>query len=178
MTQIANAYAQGLYALAKEEALTEQILQQLEILRKAFEAEPDFCRLLSTPNINKAERVAVVDNSFRDKVHPYVLNFLKILTERGYAAYFSACCQAFRDLYNEDNRILPVKAVTAVELTAIQTEKLTEKLGKITGKQVELNNVVDPACLGGVRLDYDGRRVDGTVKKRLDSIAAALKNTV
>lgn len=178
MTQIANAYAQGLYTLAKEEMLTEEVLQQLQVLREAFEQTPDFCRLLSTPNISKAERLDVVDRSFRGKVHPYVLNFLKILTERGYAAHFSGCCDAFRDLYNEDHGILPVQAVTALPLNPEQTVKLTEKLAAITGKTVELTNKVDPACLGGVRLDYDGKRVDGTVKSRLDGMAAALKNTV
>ena len=178
MTQIANAYAQGLYDLAKDENLTETVLQQLWVLREAFEGEPAFCRLLSAANISKQERVSVLDDSFRGKVHPYVLNFLKILTERGYIAHFSDCCKAYRDQYNEDHGILPVKAVTAVPLTPAQTEKLTAKLTEITGKTVELINRVDPQCLGGVRLDYDGKRVDGTVKSRLDGIGAALKNTV
>ena len=178
MTQIANAYAQGLYALARDEALTEEVLQQLQTLQSAFDREPDFCRLLSMPNISKAERLDIVDHSFRDKVHPYVLNFLKILTERGYAAHFSDCCAAYRDLYNEDHGILPVRAVTALPLTEAQRAKLTEKLAAITGKTVEVTNKVDPSCLGGVCLDYDGKRVDGTVKSRLDGLAAALKNTV
>jgi F-type H+-transporting ATPase subunit delta len=178
MTQIANAYAQGLYALAKDEALTEEILQQLQTLGEAFAQEPAFCRLLSMPNVGKAERLEIVDRSFRDKVHPYVLNFLKILTERGYAVHFFDCCKAYREFYNEDHGILPVRAVTALPLTEAQKTKLTEKLADITGKIVELTNKVDPACLGGVCLDYDGKRVDGTVKSRLDGMAAALKNTV
>ena len=178
MTQIANAYAQGLYALAGEEDLTETIMQQLQSLREAFDAEPDFCRLLSAPDISKEERVSIVDRCFRGKVHPYVLNFLKILTERGYASTFSCCCEAFRQQYNNDHGILPVRAITAVPLSAAQVAKLSEKLAAITGKTVELSNHVDPACLGGVCLDYDGKRVDGTVKHRLDGMAAALKNTV
>ena len=178
MTQIANAYAQGLYDLARAEGLTETVLGQLQVLQAAFDKEPMFGRLLSSPKLTKEERLSVVDNSFREKVHPYVLNFLKILTERGYAAYFSECCKAYRNYYNEDNGILPVKAVTAVPLTQTQWEKLAAKLEAITGKRIELSNKVDPACLGGVRLDYDGKRVDGTVKNRLDGIAAALQNTV
>ena len=178
MTQIANAYAQGLYALAKEETLTDTVLKQLELLQEAFEKEPDFCRLLSIPSVSKEERVSIVDCSFRDRVHPYVLNFIKILTERGYARLFSECCDAFREQYNEDHGILPVRAVTAFALTQIQSEKLTEKLETITGKSIQLTNCVDPSCLGGVLLDYDGKRVDGTVRRRLDGVANALKNTV
>lgn len=178
MTQTANAYAQGLYQLAKDEGLTDEILQQLTTLQSAFAEEPSFCRLLSTPNLSKEERVSVLDSSFRGKVHPYALNFLKILTERGYTAHFSDCCVAFRNQYNEDNGILPVSAVTATPMTRKQQAKLTQRLSALTGKTVELTNRVDPSCLGGVRLDYDGKRVDGTVKNHLDGIAAALKNTV
>ena len=176
MTQIGNTYAQGLYALAKDEGLSETVLQQLDMLQTAFAEEPDFCRLLSTPNLSKEERLAVLDNGFRGKVHPYVLNFLKILTERGYMGHFADCCRAYRAQYNQDNGILPVTAVTAVELSRSQHDKLCEKLEAITGKTVELINRIDPDCLGGVRLDYDGKRVDGTVKNRLDSLAALLKN--
>lgn len=178
MTQIGNAYAQGLYALAKDEGLTETVLQQLYALQTAFREEPSFLRLLATPNLSKQERLAVLDNSFRDRVHPYVLNFLKLLTEKGKIAHFPHCCAAFREQYNVDNGILPVQAVSAVALTAAQTKRLTEKLCAITEKSVELTNRVDPDCLGGIRLDYDGKRVDGTVRSRLDGIAATLKNTL
>ena len=103
---------------------------------------------------------------------------MKILTEKGYARYFCDCCDAYRELYNADHGILTVKAVTAVALTDQQAAKLSEKLASITGKTIELQNRVDPGCLGGVRLDYDGKRVDGTVASRLDAVRSLLKNTV
>ena len=37
---------------------------------------------------------------------------------------------------------------------------------------------VDPQVLGGVRLDYDGKRLDDTVSHRLDAVRRLLKNTV
>ena len=178
MTQIGNVYAQGLYALVKDENLSKQILEQLQVLDKSFVQEPDFLRLLSSPNISKEERCNIVDSAFRNKVHPYVLNFLKLLSEKGYAKHFHDCYQSYRQQYNEDNGILSVCAVTAVALTAQQEQKLVDKLNAITGKCVELVNRVDPKCLGGIRLDYDGKRIDGTVRNRLDDISDLLKKTV
>ena len=178
MTQIGNVYGEALYSLAREEGLSDAVLQELKLLRDAFTQEPDFVRLLSAPNLSKEERCDILDRSFRGKVQPYVLNFLKILTEKGYARYFCDCCDAYRELYNSDHGILTVKAVTAVALTDQQAAKLSNKLAAITGKTIELQNRVDPGCLGGVRLDYDGKRVDDTVAHRLASIGAMLKNTV
>lgn len=178
MTQIGNAYAQGLYALAKEENITKELLEQLQVLDKSFVEEPGFLRLLSAPNLPKEERCGILDNTVGGKVHPYILNFLKILTEKGYIRHFHDCCKSFEAQYNADNGILAVRAVTAVAMTDLQKQKLTDKLYTLTGKTIALTNWVDPKCLGGIRLDYDGKCIDGTVQNRLDSIRNLLKNTV
>lgn len=178
MSQIASSYAQGLYNLALEENITKPILEQMQTLCESFRAEPAFLRLLAAPDITKAQRCQILDDCFRGKLQPYLLNFLKILTEKGYIRHFYDCCQIYEQQYNQDNGILPVRAVTAVPLTQEQSHKLTEKLQKLTGKTVALTNRVDPRCLGGVRLDYDGRQVDGTVRSRLDSIRDLLSKTV
>ena len=178
MSQIASTYAQALYDLAKEENLTQEILQQMDVLQTSFGAEPEFLRLMTAANISKEERCQILDDMFRDKVQPYVLNFMKILTEKGYMRHFGSCAAAYREAYNQDHGILPVKAVTAVEMTEDQKLRLTKKLEQITGKTVDLSCRVDPAVLGGVRLDYSGMRVDGTVQSRLDAVSKLLKNTV
>lgn len=178
MTEVGSVYGESLYELAKGESLEKLIGEQLRTLQLAFGQEPEFIRLLSSPNLTKAERCQILDDSFRGKVHIYVLSFLKILTEKGYIRHFSDCCDAFTGHYNADNGILSVTAVTAVALSDAQSEKLTKKLAHITGKEIHLKNRIDPATLGGMRLDYDGRRLDDTVSHRLDTIRDLLKNTV
>lgn len=175
MTGVGTSYAQALYGLAKDENITGQILEQLNVISQAIDREPDFLRLLTAANISKPERCAVLDNCFGGQVHPYVLNFMKLLTEKGHARYFEDCCKAYREQYNEDNNILSVRAVSAVALTDEQKQKLTDKLQQITGKTVQLQTRIDPECLGGVRLDYDGKRLDGTLQHRLDELGALLK---
>ena len=178
MTQAANTYAQALYDLAKDEGLGKTVLEELSVLKRVFSENPEYSKLLSAPDLPKQERCNILDEAFRGKVQPYVLNFLKILTEKGYIRQFPACCDAYRGFYNEDNGILVVKAVSAVALSAQQIEKLTAKLEATTGKKIDLHCSVDAATLGGLRLSYDGKQVDGTVRNRLDSIGKLLKNTV
>lgn len=178
MTQVGSVYGEALYDLAKEESITDSVLNEITALSQAFGQEPDFLRLLAAPSLSKDERCKIIDDSFRGKIHTYVLNFLKILTEKGYVCHFQDCCQAYRDLYNRDNGILPVQAISAVALSKEQTQKLTEKLSAVTGKQIYLIHRVDPDVLGGIRLDYDGKRLDDTVSHRLDAVRNLLKNTV
>ena len=178
MTRIASVYAEALYGLTRDERLCDEVLAQLDVLGAAFDAEPDFLRLLSTPSLSKEERLHIVEESFGGRVHPYLLNFMKILTQKGYMRSFMDCCAAYRELYNEQNGILPVKVVTAVPLKQAQENRLQSKLNAMTGKQVRLENVIEPDCLGGVRLEYDGKRVDDTIRHRLDAVHSLLKNTI
>ena len=178
MTEVGSVYGESLYQLAKDESLSKVIGEQLKVMQQSMNQEPDFIRLLSSPNLTKQERCQILDDSFRGKLHPYLLNFMKILTEKGYIRHFSDCCDAYTALYNQDNGILEVTAVTATALTAQQESKLQEKLARITGKEIALRNRIDPAVYGGVRLDYDGQRLDDTVSHRMDAIRNLLNKTV
>ena len=178
MNRIGTLYGQGLYALAKEEGLEEALLQQLQVLNSCFAQQPEYLKLLASHTLPKQERTALLEEGFRERVHPYVLNFLKLLTEKGYIRQFGSCCRVFQEQYYADKGILEVHAVSAVPLTQEQKQRLTEKLTAITGKQIALVCRETKAVLGGIRLNYDGMQVDGTVQGRLESIGRQLKNTV
>lgn len=178
MTEVGTIYGGALYDLAAGENLAEEIRIQLCGLAEGFAAEPAFAKLLSSHALSKEERCKILDDSFAGKVHPYVLNFLKILTEKGYVRFFADCCEQYRIRYNQAHNILPVTAVTAVALTESQTARLAQKLEAQTGKTIELTNRIDPEVLGGVRLDFDGKCVDDTLSHRLDSIRSLLNNTI
>lgn len=178
MTQLANMYAGALYDLAAEDQAVDSVLDQLRVLNTSFSDEPGFLKLLCEHSISKEERIGILDSSFRGKVHPYLLNFLKLLTEKGYIRHFADCVSAYQAKYDEVHGILPVKVVSAIPLTQAQQEKLCAKLQTVTEKKIRLSAYVDPSVIGGIRLDYDGKRVDGTVQKRLDSVKAMLKGTL
>ena len=88
MNQNAVNFAKALYTLVAEEKLEGEALQQLEVMQQAFDQEPNFVALLAAPNLSKQEKCIILDNCFRDKVHIYVLNFIKLLTEKGGIRYF------------------------------------------------------------------------------------------
>lgn len=177
MSQIGTVYGQALYDLALEEGLTELILQQLQIVKSCLDEEPQYLELLSSAALSKAERCQLLQESM-STLHPYLLNFLKILTENGYMRRFADCQHTYQQCYYRDNNMLPVSAVTAIALSAEQSETLQARLSELTGKTVLLSNKVDPSLLGGIRLDYDGKQIDDTIVHRLDSVRQLLKNTV
>lgn len=178
MSEIGKNYGGALYQLACETQQTAEILQELELLCGVFSEEPDFVKLLALPSLPKKERTAILDDSFAERLHPYTLNLLKILTGNGTIRAFPDCVGEFRRRYHADNGILPVTAVTAVELTPELRARLCEKLAAVTGKQILLSERVDPTVLGGVRLQTDGAMLEDTARARLDGLRKHLKQAV
>lgn len=175
MTKMEQVYGGSLYELALEEGLTGQILDELRQVLAIFDESPDYWRFLSTLSIAREARCAALDEALGGRIQPYLLNFLKILCENGTMASLKGCAREYRRRYNADNGIVEVRAVTAVPMGEELREKLRRKLESVLDKTVELTCRVDPACMGGVRLELPGRQLDGTVKQRLESLASTLK---
>ena len=170
MTETAKMYGGSLYDLAAEEGLEPRILGELDEVQQLLKQNPDYLRLLSTPSIPKKERCGLLDEALRGQVHLYVLNFLKILCEKGSLRELSGCTRAYRIRYNQAHGILEATAISAVPLTEQQRAALLAKLESLTGKTIDLKTKVDAKVLGGIRLDIEGTELDGTVQNRLASL--------
>lgn len=177
-TQFANVYGGALYSLACEEGLEAVIGEELAQVNRLLKAEPKALKLLDSPLVPREERCGCVQRMFGGQVQPYLVNFLKLLCRRGQMSQLAGCAAHYHALYNEAHNISDAVAVTALPLSPDQTARLKAQLEKVTGKTILLENRVDPAVLGGVRVEVDGKRLDGTVKNRLDGLRRAIGGAV
>lgn len=177
MTELAKRYGGSLYELAAEESLTDSILQEFTLAESSCKQEPEYLRLLQTPGIPKQERCGLLDKAF-EGMHPYVVNFLKILCEEDLLGELSGCLDAYRARYDADHGIAEATVTSAVPLSADEREKLLAKLQAKTGKTIRLTEKTDPSVLGGLRLDLAGERLDGTVQRRLELLRDDIANVV
>ena len=174
MSRQAKAYGAALYQLAAEEGLTHLLLEQLEGVDKVLAENPAYIRLLNLPSLPQKERMELVQQAFGQQVHGYLLNVLKLMTQAAAVDSLHGCWLEYRRLYDQEQGILRAVAVSAVPMTQQQQQALTQKLEQMTGKTVYLTNRVEEDCLGGVRLDLDGRQLDGTVQARLARLRSLL----
>lgn len=174
MTAAEKEYGEALYELCNEENCAQEVGEQLDVVGSLFQAEPKYPRILQDPALPKGERLQMLDEAFRGNVHPYLLNFLKILCEKSALGTLPGCTERYRDLYNEERGLLPVTATSAVALSESQKQALTEKLAKLTGKTILLETRVDRSLVGGVKVKYDGKELDGSVAGRLEALRRVL----
>ena len=177
ISKTAITYGGALYDLAREESLEQQILQELHEVSELFRQNPDYARLLMEPSIEKAEHTKLIDEAWGGNIHPYTVNFLKLLCDNGTISSLPDCFQAFRARYNRDYGIIDVRAVTAIPLSPAQTARLKEKLEAKCKKKVELTVRTDASLLGGIRLELPDKQLDGSVQSHLNQIQQLLENS-
>lgn len=175
MTQTARIYGDSLYDLAAEEGRADSLFEQTEAVLDIFRQNPSYYSLLSEPSIAKAERLSLLDTAFGGRIETYLLNFLKILCENGLLLDYEGCCQEFRKRYYEDRNITVAQVTSAVALTEEQAERLRVGLEKKCGKRVILNRRVKPSLLGGMRIELEGKLIDGSIASRLSGIERSIK---
>ena len=178
MTERAGIYGGSLYDLAAEEKLTEPIKEQLLALKAIFRENPDYLKLLSEPAIKKVERLDMIDKAFGGSCEQYLINFLKLLCERGLLGEYEGCCETFVRRYNSDNGIAEALVTSAVKLSDKQLSALKAGLEKKSGKKVEILEKVDPKVLAGIKVELDGVQLDGTLSGRLAGVQKKLDEAI
>lgn len=174
MTELAREYGEGLYELAREEELRQQFNAELSEIAGIFRDNPDYLRLLGSRAVSLEERLKIVGDTFAGRAHPYLVNFMKILIQRGRIDAYFDCVQWFSERYNDDFGIVEARVTTAVELSQERMAALKAKLDEMTGKNVVIIPKVDPALLGGVRVEMNGQKFDNTIQNRLERLKHSL----
>lgn len=178
MTQTGRLYGGSLYDLAAEEQLTDIYLEEMQAIRGLFRENPEYLRLLSEPSLAKEERLGLIDTAFQNQAQPYLVNFLKLLCERGLLREFSGCTEEFIRRYNQDHGIAEALVTSAVDLTDAQIAALKERLEKLSGKKISLACRKDPSVVAGLRVELEGKQLDGTVQGRMDQLSGKIKNVI
>ncbi len=173
MTALEKEYGDAIYSLALEEDCLDEVMEGLELAVGVFRDNPGYLTLVQNPALSKEERLGLLDEAFGG-THEYVLHLLKLLCERSALALTAGCFEQFKTLVYAQRGILPVEVISAVPLTDAQQEVLRAKLEAKTGKTVLLQSKLDPAVLGGVKLRYEGRELDGTAAGRLGALRQML----
>ncbi len=170
-------YGTALYRLAVETGTSEGVLSDLRGACEVFSKNPEFVRMLLSPAETPQQRAEAVDTAFAGKIDENLLNFFKILAEKRRFQIVFDCLKVYERLYCADNGITAVRAASAVPLSEEQKKELISALEKKTGRKILLDCRVDKSCIGGIRLEYDGKRYDASVRGKLAGILSAVRNS-
>lgn len=172
---VSNRYAMSLYEIANEENILKEVSSQMQDMATILLENSDLFSVLSAPNINVADKLAIAEKLFKDKVQPIFYNFVAILVEKSRIDLFFEIKNEFVEIYNKNNNIIKAQVTTAVEIDEALKEQVLGKIKAKTNSDVLLECMVDPSILGGIIIKYDNTLIDSSVKTRLLNLNSNIK---
>ncbi len=173
MADLSKEYASALFSLAYEKNLINDIKEDIDALRKVVKENPEYLDILSSPALTLSNRLSLIDEAFGDK-NEYVVSFLKLLCENRNIATLNECIDEFFLLITELENRTVAKIYYAFELTDLQKEKLVSKLKGITKKEIDPIYIEDTGLIGGIKIELDGKVLDGSLSSRLNNIKGVI----
>jgi len=144
-----------------------RLVDELFAVGQTLSANPDLRDALANPARSVDDKAALLDSLLDGKVLPATLALAKQAlggTYRTLTGALAAYRQVAADAGGE-----AVATVRVVQpLGDAERERLAAALSRQYGKQVHLNEIVEPGVLGGMRVEIGDDVIDGTVSSRLD----------
>jgi F-type H+-transporting ATPase subunit delta len=142
---------------------------ELQQLRAAFAESPDLAGLLENPEIESRVKADVLTRVAQgsDEV---VVNFLKLIAEKGRAAELADIVGELDALVAQEERILDVELTTATDLSDEEFGRILGRIETASGRKVQAERKVDPDLIGGIVLQAGSMRLDASVRGRLERL--------
>jgi F-type H+-transporting ATPase subunit delta len=174
-TIVAKRYAKALFELAEEKNMVAQVGADLQAIVSAIQSNADLQKLLSHPNIDAKKKTELLRQLFQGKVLDAVLNTVSLLVERRRQNILAELSADFVKIANE--ALGQAKAIVSspAALSADESQLIASRFSAITGKKIQVEQVIDPSLLGGIQVRIGDRVYDGSLSGKLQRLQASFK---
>jgi F-type H+-transporting ATPase subunit delta len=175
---VSKTYSSALFELALETDMIDKILVEYEFVKNSIDNNPDFYEILISPKIAIEEKKKIVETTYGAHISTELINFFKILMDKKRSQVIREVYDDFKILVDEHKGYVVAKVESVIPLEAKEIKNLEEKLNTLTGKTVTVNNVINPDIMGGLVVNVGDKIIDGSVKRKLDSMKHELAQII
>lgn len=176
-TNVAKRYARALFEVAREQNLIAQVEEELRSVLEAIRVNADFGKLLQHPNIATAAKIDMLKNVFGGRLSDTVFHTLCLLIENRREDVLSYVLDDYVAIANEALGQASAIVTTPSPLSDKEKEEITERFGKLTGKKIRVENVINASLIGGMQVQIGDRLYDGSLAGKLARLEKSLSVT-
>ena len=171
---VASRYAEALLESVTDPGQLETVQENVSAVAGVVSDNLRLKAFLEGPSIAEADKHAIVEKIFGDKVDPTTRDFLRLLLDKHRIDHLADVAEEFRRLVEERRGQVRVKVTTAVALAPDVLDRLKRALDVSLGLDCILETRVDPRVIGGVVAVIGDRVIDGSIRTALDEMRKEL----
>ena len=169
-------YAAALYDLADDRRELDAVVDQMQALGRLIDESAPFRRLLSSPLVDVTQARAATQAVMTDQgFGKTVADFVSVIANNRRLSTLRAIVAAFGTLVAAKRGVVTATVASAHPLSDVQREQLRARLIEAGYGNVNIQESVDPALLGGLVVRVGARLYDTSLKSRLQRLQYAMK---
>ena len=168
-----RVYAEALLEAAKDEKRLDRVRKDFDEFAAALEGSEELQRFLQNPQIeSETKRQALED--LLAKSDDLFLNLVRVLVDKNRIAELDQVHEEWGRLLAREERVLELELTTAVQLSDKEAARVVKQIEETSGRSVVATRTVDPDLIGGLVVQAGSRRLDASVRGRLEQLREKL----
>lgn len=168
-----DGYAAAVLDVARAEGDQVGLSEELFQVAQAFEASDELRETLTDRRVPLDRKKGVVEDVLGGRASAATIGLVNLLVTTDRVAELAAVARRAIDLAAASEQAVVAEVRTAVSLDDATVERLAATLGRLTGKKIKPQVIVDPDVVGGVVVKVGDTIYDGSVKHRLEELREA-----
>lgn len=167
----AKNYSKALVEMVRDNVISfEDLSKDLATVSEILETSQDLRLTLENPTVSEEVKSQIVEEVFKNEVHPQVVSFLKVLIDKNRFSEFSQIKADYEIKLDDVNKIQAVEITSAVELSEEYRERILQKLSEKLQKNIRPNWKVNENIIAGLIYRINDNVIDTSIKSKLDKL--------
>ena len=172
---VSKTYGDALFELALEEGKLDLLADEVKAVSEIISDNGDLTKLMNHPQIDKEEKVKIIENIFKNRISDELLGLMVMIIEKNHYKHLVSVFDHFTECVKEYKNIGTAYITSAVELSDEQKQAIEKRLLDTTRYvEIEMKFDVDAALIGGMKIRIGDRVVDSSVSSRLERLTRDL----
>ena len=171
----AYRYAKAFMDLAIEQKKTQKVYGDMGLILSTIEENDQLRDVLQSPILTAESKEKALQALF-GKGDPLTVSLLSLLSKNKRVGILAAIAEQYIALYDQMQGQDVASVTTAVPLDKSLESKLLKQLKEITGKEVILENHIDPGLIGGFILRLGDLEYNSSISGKLENLKRELVN--
>jgi len=162
-------YAKAVLSLASDKNATDVVNNDMKLIAKTIAESKDLNDMLQNPVVSTSIKKSVLLEVFKNS-NAITENLIDTLITNKRLPLLGEVALKYNQLFDELTGTQIAQVTTAVPLTDDLKIKVLAKVKELTGKDVEVNNMIDESIIGGFVLRVGDIQYNASIANKLNKL--------